>query len=133
MAGRRAARRTALVLLYQWDVTGQELASLFEGEIDPFSRELAEAVVARARASSTRGSPRPPRSWTADRLGALERNILRMAILELDRGEVPPEVAIDEAVTLAKRYASEDAGRLVNGILGRIVEGGCVSERRKSG
>ena len=51
MAGRRAARRTALVLLYQWDVTGQELASLFEGEIDPFSRELAEAVVARARAA----------------------------------------------------------------------------------
>ena len=59
--------------------------------------------------------------WTADRLGALERNILRMAILELDRGDVPPEVAIDEAVTLAKRYSSEDAGRLVNGILGRIV------------
>jgi N utilization substance protein B len=45
-----------------------------------------------------------------------------MAILELDRGEVPPEVAIDEAVTLAKRYSSEDAGRLVNGILGRIVK-----------
>ena len=40
MAGRRAARRTALVLLYQWDVTGQELASLYDGEIDPFSREL---------------------------------------------------------------------------------------------
>jgi N utilization substance protein B len=60
--------------------------------------------------------------WTADRLGALERNILRMAILELDRGEIPVEVAIDEAVSLAKRYSSEDAGRLVNGILGRIVE-----------
>ena len=59
--------------------------------------------------------------WTADRLGALERNILRLAILELDRGDVPVEVAIDEAVTLAKRYSSEDAGRLVNGILGRIV------------
>ena len=43
-----------------------------------------------------------------------------MAILELDRGEVPPEVAIDEAVAFAKRYASEDAARLVNGILGRI-------------
>ena len=47
MAGRRAARRTALVLLYQWDVTGQELASLFEGEIDDYSRELAEAVIER--------------------------------------------------------------------------------------
>src|SRR5437773_545739 len=45
--GRRAARRTALVLLYQWDVTGRELTSLFEGEIDDYSRELAEAVVER--------------------------------------------------------------------------------------
>ena len=68
------------------------------------------------------GSCEAADEWTADRLGALERNILRMAILELDRGEVPHEVAIDEAVTLAKRYSSEDAGRLVNGILGRIVK-----------
>ena len=58
--------------------------------------------------------------WTADRLGALERNILRMAIRELDEGETPVEVAINEAVALAKRYSSEDAGKLVNGILGRI-------------
>jgi N utilization substance protein B len=67
MSGRRAARRTALFLLYQWDVTGQPLASLYDGE------------------------------------------------------EVPDEVAIDEAVNLAKRYATDDAARLVNGILGRIV------------
>ncbi|TML14239.1 MAG: ATP-grasp domain-containing protein [Actinobacteria bacterium] len=46
MAGRRAARRTALFLLYQWDVTGQPLASLYEGEVDPFARELAESVAA---------------------------------------------------------------------------------------
>ena len=59
--------------------------------------------------------------WTADRLGAVERNVLRVAIEELDEGEVPLEVVLDEAVTLAKRYASDDAGRLVNGILGRIV------------
>ncbi len=46
-AGRRAARRTALFLLYQWDVTGQELASLYEGDVNEYSRELAETVVAR--------------------------------------------------------------------------------------
>ena len=46
--------------------------------------------------------------------------MLRIGIHELDRGEVPVEVAIDEAVTLAKRYSSDEAGRLVNGILGRI-------------
>jgi N utilization substance protein B len=120
MAGRRAARRTALVLLYQWDVTGQELASLYEGDIDDFSRDLAEAVIERHEELDRRITEAAD-EWTADRLGALERNILRLAILELDRGEVPVEVAIDEAVSLAKRYSSEDAGRLVNGILGRIV------------
>jgi len=119
--GRRAARRTALVLLYQWDVTGQELATLFAGEIDPFSRELAEDVVANHSELDARITAAAD-DWTADRLGALERNILRMGILELDRGEVPVEVAIDEAVSLAKRYSSEDAGKLVNGILGRIVK-----------
>jgi transcription antitermination protein NusB len=121
VAGRRAARRTALVLLYQWDVTRQELASLFEGEIDPYARELAEAVVER-HADLDRRITDAADEWTADRLGALERNILRLAILELDRSEVPVEVAINEAVALAKRYSSEDAGRLVNGILGRIVK-----------
>src|SRR5438034_3816264 len=120
MAGRRAARRQALFLLYQWDVTGQPLASLFEGEIDSFARDLAETVIGQAEELDRRITEASD-EWTADRLGALERNILRLAILELDRGEVPLEVAINEAVALAKRYSSEDAGRLVNGILGRIV------------
>ena len=57
----------------------------------------------------------------SERLGALERNVLRIALWELDRGDVPLEAALDEAVSLAKRYSSEDAGRLVNGILGRVV------------
>jgi transcription antitermination protein NusB len=118
---RRADRRTALVLLYQWDVTGQELASLFEGDVPDFSRKLAEDVVERHEELDARITAAAD-DWTADRLGALERNILRMATLELDRGEIPVEVAIDEAVSLAKRYSSEDAGRLVNGILGKIVK-----------
>jgi N utilization substance protein B len=119
VAGRRAARRTALVLLYQWDVTGQELASLFEGEVDPYARSVAESVVERHEELDRRITEASD-DWTADRLGALERNILRMAILELDERDTPVEVAINEAVDLAKRYSSEDAGRLVNGILGRI-------------
>jgi N utilization substance protein B len=121
VGGRRAARRTALVLLYQWDVTGQELASLYEGEVDPYADSIAEAVVDRHEELDRRITAASD-EWTADRLGALERNILRMAILELDEGEIPVEVAINEAVALAKRYSSEDAGRLVNGILGRIVK-----------
>jgi N utilization substance protein B len=120
MAGRHAARRTALFLLYQWDVTGQPLASLYEGEIDPFARELAEAVVARAGELDTKISA-ASEGWPADRLGALERNVLRIGVQELEQSDVPVEVAIDEAVSLAKRYSSDEAGRLVNGILGRIA------------
>jgi N utilization substance protein B len=120
MSGRRAARRTALFLLYQWDVTEQPLASLYEGEVDPFARETAEAVVAKATELDSRITD-AAEGWTADRLGAIERNILRIAVHEIDGDEVPDEVAIDEAVTLAKRYATDDAARLVNGILGRIV------------
>jgi N utilization substance protein B len=117
---RRASRRTAFFLLYQWDVTGQPLASLYEGEIDEFARETAEAVAVRVEELDghiTEASE----EWTADRLGAVERNILRLATYELEEGSIPLEVVIDEAVTLAKRYASEEAGRLVNGILGRIA------------
>jgi N utilization substance protein B len=117
--GRRAARRTALFLLYQWDLTGQPLASLYEGTPDEFATSLAGAVAERAT-SLDRRITEASDEWPADRLGTLERNILRMGVYELEEGTVPSEVAINEAVVLAKRYASEDAAALVNGILGRI-------------
>ena len=120
MSSRRAGRRTALFLLYQWDVTGQPLASLYEGDVDAFARKTADAVATQAQELDSRITAASD-GWTADRLGAIERNILRIALYELDGDEVPDEVAIDEAVTLAKRYATDDAARLVNGILGRIV------------
>jgi N utilization substance protein B len=117
---RHAARRTALFLLYQWDVTKQPLTSLYEGEVDEFAHELANAVLERAD-ELDRQITAASDDWTADRLGAVERNVLRIGVHELETGSVPPEVAISEAVELAKRYATEDAGRLVNGILGRIA------------
>ena len=120
MAGRRAARRTALFLLYQWDLTRQPLAALYEGEIDEYARTLADGVAAHA-AELDRRITEASEGWPADRLGALERNVLRIGLRELDAAEVPAEVAVSEAVSLAKRYASDEAGRLVNGILGRIL------------
>ena len=119
MISRRQARRQALFLLYQWDLSGQELGSQYAGEIDPWARELAEAAAASAVELDERITA-ASEGWTADRLGAVERSALRIAITELDRGEVPPEVAIDEAVTFAKRYSTDEAGKLVNGILGGI-------------
>jgi N utilization substance protein B len=120
MTSRKEGRRQALELLYQWDLTGQPLASLHEGEADSFAYELAAAVAARAAELDGRITEAAD-EWSAERLGVVERNVLRIGLFELEGGEVPREVAIDEAVTLAKRYASEDAGRLVNGILGRVA------------
>jgi N utilization substance protein B len=119
-ASRREARRAAVFMLFQWDVTGRPLGSLYEGEVDDYTRRLAEAVAARAEELDARITEASD-DWPADRLGAVERNVLRVALEELDEGTVPRAVVLDEAVTLAKRYASDDAGRLVNGILGGIA------------
>jgi N utilization substance protein B len=117
---RRAARRTALFLLYQWDVTGQPLTTLYDGEVDEYARVTAEAVEAGAAELDAKINE-AAEGWTSDRMGVIERNVLRIAIHEIESEAVPTEVAIDEAVTLAKRYATEEAGKLVNGILGRIA------------
>jgi len=117
LTSRRAARRNALFALYKWDLTG---TLDLEDDADAYTRETVAAVQARASELDARITASAD-DWTADRLGVVERNVLRIAVHELESGAVPPEVAIDEAVTLAKRYASEDAGRLVNGILARVA------------
>ena len=120
MASRRAARRTALVLLFQWDVTGQPLGSLYGEEIDPFALETAQAVIADAPELDRR-IDEAAEEWRAERMGVLERNVLRIGVHEVEAGTVPAEVAINEAVELAKRYASDEAARLVNGVLARVA------------
>src|SRR4029450_7372931 len=120
VTSRREARRAAVFRLFQGDVPGEPRGATYEGDIDDFARETAEGVAARA-AELDRRIDEATEDWPAERLGALERSVLRVGIYELERGEVPTEVVIDEAVRLAKRYSSNDAGRLVNGILGRVA------------
>lgn len=125
--GRRAARRQAVFLLYQHDVTGLPLEELEANAardgapLDPFARALVEGVAShtsRLDALVTAAAE----GWTAERLAPLERNILRVAVHEmLDRPDIPVAVAINEAVDLAKRYCQAEAPGLVNGILGRIA------------
>jgi N utilization substance protein B len=62
------------------------------------------------------------RNWSLDRMPAIDRNVLRLALYELkDRPEVPVAVVIDEAVELAKRFSTDDSGRFVNGMLSAIA------------
>lgn len=65
--------------------------------------------------------------WTIERMAAVDRNILRMAIFELEHTATPVRVIINEAVELAKRYSTEDSGRFVNGLLGQVVRSGLRS------
>ena len=119
MISRRQARRQALFIVYQWDLSGSALGSQYAGELDPWAFELAEETAAHAASLDARITAAAD-GWTADRLGAVERSALRVAICELDRGTVPAEVVINEAVAHTKRYASEQGARLVNGILGAV-------------
>jgi N utilization substance protein B len=118
--GRRSIRRTAVFLLFQWDLTGRPLGELYEGEAPPEALDAARSVIEQAPELDRRITE-AARDWTADRLGTVERNVLRLALVEIDGEDVPDEVAVNEAVELAKRYASEDAAKLVNGILGRVL------------
>jgi transcription antitermination protein NusB len=114
-------RRDAVFALYQHEVTGRPLDELLEGA-KPFSRELAEAVEAN-RAELDELISKHSKGWSLERIAPLERSILRTALHEaLHRDDVPVEVAIDEAVELAKQYCGADAPGFVNGILGAALE-----------
>ena len=124
---RREERRGAAFLLYQKDLTGGDFRALY----DAYERDNSEGVTEFVRAQAEgawanrerldRSIDAASEGWSADRMAVLERNILRLAVWEIGRGEVPVAVAIDEAVSLAKRYASPEAATLVNGVLGRIA------------
>ncbi len=110
-------RREAVFALYQRDVTGRELGELLAGSKE-FTRELAEGVDLE-RAGLDEEIARLSRGWELERIAALERSIMRVALYEMRfRDDVPTEVAIDEAVNLSKEYCGADAPGFVNGILG---------------
>jgi transcription antitermination protein NusB len=113
-------RREAVFAGYQHDVTGRPLAELL-ADARPFTRELAEAVAAqREELDATIG--RHARGWELERIAPLELNVMRVALHEIEhREDVPDEVAIDEAVEIAKEYCGADAPGFVNGVLGAIV------------
>jgi N utilization substance protein B len=113
-------RRDAVFACYQRDVTGRPLAELI-ADSRPFTRELAEAVEGR-RDELDEQIARHSHGWELERIAPLERNLMRVALYEIEHSEdVPHEVAIDEAVEIAKEYCGADAPGFVNGVLGAIV------------
>jgi N utilization substance protein B len=116
---RSEQRRDAVFASYQRDVTGRPLAELI-GEAKPLTRELAEGVDAE-REDLDETIAEYARGWTVDRIAPLDLNVMRVALFEIEHQQVPYEVAIDEAVEIAKEYCGADAPKFINGILGAIV------------
>jgi N utilization substance protein B len=112
-------RRDAVFANYQRDVTGRPLEELL-GEARPLTRELAEGVDShREELDDTIAAY--AKGWTVDRIAPLDINLMRVALFEIDFTDTPAEVAIDEAVEIAKEYCGADAPKFVNGILGAVV------------
>jgi transcription antitermination protein NusB len=113
-------RRDAVFALYQHEVTGRPLEGLL-ADAKPFSVELANAVEEHKPELDELIS-KYSKGWALERIAPLERSIMRTALYEAQHeDDVPVEVAIDEAVELAKEYCGADAPGFVNGILGAAL------------
>lgn len=144
---RRRGRELALQALYQRDVTGGE-GGAAAGELwrhfdEPdsapapdearaFAAELVSGVLeTRERLDALIGTA--AENWRLERLSQIDRNILRIGAYELlYRPDVPPSVAIDEAIEIAKRFGSDDSATFVNGVLDQVAELAGAKEGRRA-
>lgn len=112
-------RRDAVFVNYQRDVTGRPLEELL-GEARTLTRELA-AGVDDHREELDETIAAHAKGWTVDRIAPLDMNVMRTALYEMEFMETPAEVAINEAIEIAKEYCGADAPKFINGILGAVV------------
>lgn len=129
--GRRQARETALQTLYQVEVGKIEPNTALQTMLDEFviGKEDGEFASALVKGVITHQQDideviqKLIVSWNFKRLAKVDLSALRLAIYELMFGhDVPPNVAVNEAIELAKTFSGEEAGKFVNGVLGKVVE-----------
>jgi N utilization substance protein B len=140
-AKRTKARERALQALYQIDVAAEgidDALARFWRSFEPVEREvmtLAEGLVrgvAQHRRAIDEAIEQVSTHWRLDRMAKVDRNVLRLAVYELLRTDVPVKVVINEAIELGKKYGSENTGAFVNGVLDRIAAG-LPADRRPVG
>jgi transcription antitermination protein NusB len=131
VTGRRQAREWAVQLLFQTEFNPDNLDQALvdfwnDEEKKPSERdqtyvnEVVHGVIEKRR-EVDRTISKYTQNWDVDRLGVLDRTIMRVAVYEmLFRSDIPPVVSINEAVEIAKAYISKESGRFVNGVLDRI-------------
>lgn len=140
MSKREQGRVLTVQALYQWDVRGADFDDLADdflaestqdSEVYFFARELtfgARAFCDKADAWIMKAAAH----WEMNRMAVVDRNILRLAIYEmLDRTDIPPRVAIDQAIELAKRFGTAESGGFVNGILDHVLRESGLASRDK--
>jgi len=130
MKTRRRARRTALETLYEVDLVDHPLGEVLQARVDDhpmeskgvaFSSTLVRGVLEHQEPIDTFIARYAP-EWPLNQMAVIDRNILRIAIFEfIIDGGTPVKVAINEAVELAKTYASDSAPRFINGVLGTLA------------
>ena len=135
MASRHLARSIAMQTLYEWDFSGmkKDIEKLIEKNIKEFGpgledvnkdfiRTLTHGVLKR-RSSIDQIITKAAPEWPLEQITMVDRNVLRLGLFELlygNRDEVPPKVAINEAIELAKNFSGESSGKFVNGVLGTV-------------
>lgn len=131
VTGRRQAREWAVQFLFQTEFNPDDLEQALtdfwhDEEKKPSDRDrtyVNEVVcgVIEKRRELDRTLSKYTQNWDIERLGVLDRTVMRVAIYEmLFRGDIPPVVSINEAVEIAKTYSGKESGRFVNGVLDRI-------------
>lgn len=136
MANRHLSRSIVLQSLFEWDLTGHKsevaedvlarnIAEFAPGLNDStFMADLEKSILAKQPELDLIIEKAAP-AWPIDRISPIDRNVLRIGLFELlfgDRSEVPPKVAINEAIELAKTFGGDNSGKFVNGVLGAVYK-----------
>ena len=130
MSSRRRSRQRALQILFSWDARRQPVQEAIDAyydtlfseegpERDPFVNALVNGTLEHLPELDERISTHAEH-WRMERMPAVDRNILRLAVYELTRGITPAAVVIDEALELARKFSNEESVQFVNGVLDAI-------------
>jgi transcription antitermination protein NusB len=130
MSSRRRSRQRALQILFLWDTRRQPVDEAVDAYYDtlffeerpgrdPFVSELVHGAIAHLGEVDERIS-RHAEHWRMERMPAVDRNILRLAVYEMTHSGTPAPVVIDEALELARKFSSEESVQFVNGVLDAV-------------
>jgi N utilization substance protein B len=127
-SSRSKARKRALDILFEAELRGadsvatlEERAAAADPPVRDYTTELVRGVAAHASEIDARISAHLAAGWSLQRMPRVDRNVLRIAVFEIDFGEVPDAVAISEAVQLVSELSTDDSPAFVNGVLSAVV------------